>query len=179
MLIWKMQNTDLELTSSNTIELTGRDEELWRDFLTLTQDTKYFDDATKVVDYFIKQRHDSISSSIDARIFASLLNNLKYENKVYFEEFWNKIIANQEPEIQVELEGKGQTYTDADTGEKISKPILARKLSEKFHGKKISITENTDGFQKRKTYYKFDYEELQKLSKKYDKPFKATVTTLG
>ncbi|CAD6368610.1 hypothetical protein NMT12_120098 [metagenome] len=178
MLIWKLQNLEKGLPLLHEIKLKGRDEELWSNFLKLSQNTKYFEIAIKTVEYFVEKRHSEISNSLEARIFGAMLNYLNAENKIDFEEFWLKISTHQEPDIQVIQENMGQTFSDADTGEKITRPSISKILKEKFHGKKIPIVETDEGFNRRKTYYRFDIEELKKLAKKYNKPFQTSIATL-
>ncbi len=178
MLVWKIQNLERGLPSLHESELKGRDEELWSDFLKLSQDTKYFETAFQTVKYFVEKRHDEISNSLEARLFSTLLNHFdQSENRIDFEQFWFKISHSQESDIQVIKEGNGETFSDADTGEKITRPSLSKILKEKFHGKKISLVENKHGYPEKKTYYRFDIEEIKKLSKKYNKPMQTEITT--
>lgn len=164
MLVWKLQNLETGLSQLNNSTLTGRDKELWSDFLKLSQNTKYSEIASKTAKYFIDKRHEEIYNSLEARLFGVILRRLDIQNRIDFELLWNDISNKRESDIPVIEEGK-QTFSDADTGEKISRPSLAKMLKEKFHGKKIPLTENN----MRKTFYRFDKDEIKKLSKKYNK----------
>lgn len=178
MLVWKLQNLEKGLPLLHESKLKGRDEELWSDFLKLSQDTKYFDIANQTVKYFVEKRHTEIYNSFEARLFGAVLNYLDDKNRIDFEQLWIKISNHQESDIQVIDEGKGETFSDADTGEKITRPSISKILKEKFYGKKIPLIENKNGYSAKKTYYRFDIDNLKKLSNKYNKPFQTSIATL-
>jgi hypothetical protein len=164
MLVWKVQNIENSLDQSN-FGLRARDQELWEDYLRVLSNTKYEDVAKDVVKFYTAQRHEKIWNSIEARIFKLVVSNME-DNIVAFRQLWDSITSGDE--ISGELE-RG-TYTEDETGKKISKNILAKLLEEKFHGTKESKYEQTDGKTRKITYYVFEPKVIEKLSTKYNVP---------
>lgn len=167
MLIWKISHieTGLEPIQSG---LEARDQELYEDYLRVMSGTKYEMRGKKTVEYFVRQRHERIWNSLEARIFRLLLQ-VKKENNVFFLDLFTAIFDRTE--IAVESDSKG-SCVDRETGERISANTLAKMLEEKFQGKKMVKKEfyEEDGVKKQKriTYYAFDEKTLSELARKYN-----------
>jgi len=172
LLVWKVKNYFVGLELINT-KLEKRDQELWEDFLRVVNGTKYFADCEKVVEYYIKQRHEAIWNSIEARIFKVLMKRLKLDEKdivCNLENFWQYIVGvtdKGDPELEGELDK--QTFYPSDFNTKITRNKLAKLFSEKYQGVRRQVHEvQEDGKQHLRTLYIFDSIICSKLAKKYN-----------
>lgn len=167
ILVWKLENLENGL---GTIQsgLEARDQELYEDFLRVMSGTKYEQDSKKTVQYFVKQRHERIWNSLEAKICRLVMKMINENNEVYFLELWGKLFQGSEISIGVHK----SSFEDLETGQKISANSLAKMLEEKFQGKKMVrkafFEENGVPKQKRITYYVFDKKTLSELATKYN-----------
>jgi hypothetical protein len=164
LLLWKIQNvkTGLDKTETN---LTQRDQELWEDYLRVMNGTKYEQVGTETAGYFIKQRHEKIWNSLDARIFKELCKNLE-DNRLYFERFWHHLTG---PDSEINGILEGSTYLEDETSKKITKNSLSKLLEEKFQGiKKATYEETENDTIRKRTYYVFKPEIIESLKQKYN-----------
>lgn len=178
LLIWKIQNikTGLEKHESG---LTKRDQELWEDFLTVAYGTKYYDKAKEVSEYYVKQRHQSIWNSLEARIFKILKESIdKDKNEIISDDFWQELTQKETNEKGI-VSGKGRndfkgtldklTFFPNDFNRKVTRNTIAKLFEDKFQGVKHTIEDKTDaGKRHQVTKYQFKKEILDKLSIKYN-----------
>ena len=171
LLVWKVKNYFAGLESINT-KLEKRDQELWEDFLKVINGTKYFADCEKVVEYYIKQRHEAIWNSLEARIFKILMKRLKSEKNdivCNLENFWQYITSDElgDPELEGDLDK--QTFYPSDFPRRITRNTLSKLFAEKFQGVRRQVHEvQEDGKQHLRTLYVFDPIICNKLAKKYN-----------
>jgi hypothetical protein len=162
LLVWKIQNieNDLDFIDSG---LKARDQELWEDYLRIMTDTKYEKASKTVVRFYTEQRHEKIWNSLEARIFKLVVENMK-DCIVVSEDLWISLTSGQD--ISGDLDRA--TFTEHETGKKISRNTLAKLLEEKFQGAKKAKYEEKDGKSHKITYYVFDQKVVEKLSSKYN-----------
>jgi hypothetical protein len=164
LLVWKVKNTENDLDQTDS-GLKLRDQELWEDYLRVMSNTKYENTSKDVVKFYKEQRQEKIWNSLEARIFQTLIDEFE-DSKVIFEGLWNSIVSGSR--FTGELE-RG-TFTEHETGKKISRNTLARILEEKFQGSKKPKYEEVDGKTRKVTYYTFDPKVIEILSTKYNVP---------
>ena len=162
LLVWKIQHIENDLDSINS-GLKARDQELWEDYLRIMMGTKYEEASKAVVRFYTEQRHEKIWNSLEARIFKLVVENMK-DNIVVSEKLWQSLISGQD--ISGDLDRA--TFTEHETGKKISRNTLAKLLEEKFQGAKKSKYKEKDGKPHKVTYYVFDQKVVEKLSAKYN-----------
>ncbi|KEQ56400.1 hypothetical protein AAA799N04_01172 [Marine Group I thaumarchaeote SCGC AAA799-N04] len=162
LLVWKIQNTENNPDSINS-GLKARDQELWEDYLRIMMGTKYEKVSKEVVKFYTEQRHEKIWNSLEARIFKLVVENLK-DCVIVSEELWQSMTSGQD--ISGDLDKA--TYTEHETGKKISRNTLAKLLEEKFQGTKKFKYVEKDGKPHKITYYVFDQTVIEKLSSKYN-----------
>jgi hypothetical protein len=162
LLVWKIQNTGNNPGSINS-GLKARDQELWEDYLRIMMGTKYEEVSKEVVKFYTEQRHEKIWNSLEARIFKLVVENMN-DCIVVSEDLWKSITSGQD--ISGDLDRA--TFTEHETGKKISRNTLAKLLEEKFLGIKKSKHEEKDGKSHKITYYVFDQKVVEKLSNKYN-----------
>lgn len=162
LLVWKVKNTESSLDQSN-FGLKARDQELWEDYLRILAGTKYEKASIDVVKFYTAQRHETIWNSLEARIFKSVVEKIK-DYTIVFEDLWNLITTGSN--IPGDLD-RG-TYTEHETGKKISRNTLAKLLEEKFQGIKKPQYNQIDGKTRKITCYAFDQKVIEKLSTKYN-----------
>ena len=167
LLVYKVQNIIVSLPEV-TSGLSQRDQELWEDFLRVLSGTKYSDMAQKVVDYYTKQRHESIWNSIEARIFKLILNKIDVSFEARFEYFWDYLVNHQD-ELPGRLEK--ETFYPHDYGQKITRNYLASLFEGKFHAKRRQKYSTENGKQHKRTVYQFDENVVKSLTKKYNVRF--------
>ena len=159
MLVWKMQNIKNGFPKIES-ELEGRDRELWNDFLSLFNDTKFQEDAKKTSQYYLGQRHDAIQDRNEPKILTIIKPMIEENSKVSFRRIWDAIINSDE--LPGDLDSSKSTF-HPHFGEKISRNTLSHILIEKFHAEKVKL----DGKRPQIRYYRFDMEVINILSKKY------------
>ncbi|MDE1873190.1 MAG: hypothetical protein KGH99_06915 [Thaumarchaeota archaeon] len=164
MLLWKLLNIEKGLEGTQFQEIS-RDQEFYENYLKIMSGTKYEAQGKNAVEYFVKQRHERIWDSTEAKIFRLVLKVMKENNEVYFQDLWNSLADGSEIEVNFD---KG-SYVDRDTGQRISQNFVAKILVEKFQGKKMVRKEfYENNKQKRITYYVFDEKILAEFTKKYN-----------
>ena len=177
LLVWKLQNIGKDFQRIDS-GLKGRDQELWEDFISVVQGTKYFDKCKRVVTYYIEQRHEVIRNSIEAKLLDLLLKRLDSDFQINFLEYWT-YITNENPEFPGTLDTKSQrTFYPADFTNIITHNSLSKILEYKFQAKKhVRKNRDENGIQHQKTLYTFNKEVLQKLVSKYkiDLPIDSTL----
>lgn len=156
LLIWKVQNivTGIERVKSG---LTQRDQELWEDYLSTVQGTKYFEGCRSVVSFYVKQRHDAIRNSLEAKIFACVIDKIDENLEVKFHELWSNIITQLSGHVDK------NTFYPEDYTIKISHYSLSRMLEEKFQAKRNESRTSHEKI----TSYIFKRDMLDTLIKKY------------
>jgi len=164
LLLWKVLNINKGLSYFNS-NLKKRDQELWEDFLSITSDTKYFESCQDVVNYYTKQRHQSIWNSLEARIFKLVMDKLNEKLSIRLESFWYYLTQDQG-----DLAGMldKETFSPHDFTKKITRNYLSKLFDEKFQAKR-SIKYEIHGERKhQRTEYLFDFEIITKLVQKYN-----------
>lgn len=161
LLCWKMQNIKSGFPKIES-GLEGRDRELWNNFLSLFNGTKFEEDAEKTSQYYLRQRHDAIKDRIEPKILTIIKPMIEENCKVSFRRMWDAITNNND-ELPGDLESSGSTF-HPHFGEKITRNTLSHMLTEKFHAEKVKL----DGKRPQIRYYRFDMEVIRILSKKYN-----------
>ncbi len=166
LLVWKMQQMSKKHVQFYS-GLTGRDQELWEDFLRIFDGTVFSQHAKAVVEYYVNQRHNSIKNSFEARIFKILHDNLNENHEIEAQVFW-RILTEDNPDLPGKLDNfSGKSFYPDEFGFKLSPNTLARIIEDKFQGKKLFRTLYPDGKPKKITYYAFDLQVIESLSSKY------------
>jgi hypothetical protein len=160
LLCWKMKNIKNGFPKIES-GLEGRDRELWNDFLSLFNGTRFEEDAKKTSEYYLLQRHDAIKDRIEPKILAIIKPMIEENPKVEFRKMWDAITHSDE--LPGDLESSGSTF-HPHFGEKITRNTLSGILREKFHAGR----EKDDGKRPLVTYYIFDMEVIRILSEKYN-----------
>lgn len=151
LLFWKIQNIGKEFQVIDS-GLTGRDQELFEDFLSVFAGTKYESDARDVVNHYVSQRQQVITDSLEAIIFRILEPLLDENRKIEFLRLYDILVSSDElSEYQY----------------KINRNVVSKILLEKFQAVKIPDLKTVNGIRKQTTYYRFDEKILKILSEKY------------
>ena len=151
LLFWKMQNIGKGLPIIDS-GLTGRDQELFEDFLSVFAGTKYGKEAGDVVKDYVNQRQKTITDSLEARIFRELISRLDENREIEFLRFLGILTISDE---------------FSEDQHKLNKTSLSKILLEKFQAKKESRVKKNNRIRKQTTYYRFDKKILKILSEKY------------
>lgn len=167
ILVWKVQNMNKGLARTDS-GLTQRDQELWEDFLSVVNGTKFFDKCKNVVSYYTEQRHQAIKNSLEARLFGILVSKISENLELKFEDYW-KFLTENNPELPGKLDDRTRkTFYAEEFNLKITPQVLARIFSDKFQAtKKQTRTRNEHGTQSQVTTYLFNGDTLLMLAKKY------------
>ena len=166
LLIWKLQRMG-NIVKRTDSKLEKRDQELWEDFLTMVDGTKFYEKCENVVKHYIQQRREAIKNSFEARIFKLLIDKIKPNLELNFLEYWNYLTLDNE-EITGHLdERKTNTFYPDDFGRYVTHNSLSRILEQKFQAEKRIKVSREDNRQRRITYYSFKQDVLQILAKKY------------
>lgn len=152
LLFWKLQNIGKEFQRIDS-GLTGRDQELFEDFLSIFAGTKYESDARDVVNHYVSQRQQVITDSLEGIIFRTLDPLLDENMKVEFLRLYDILVASDEL---------------SEEQSKISKNVVSKILLEKFQAVKDPDVKTVNGTRKQTTYYRFDEKILKVLSEKYN-----------
>ncbi len=166
LLAWKVCNywTGLPQVTTN---LKNRDQELWEDFLRVASDTKFYDDAKKVVKHYTDQRHETIHNSLEAKLFRIIVNRLDDNLEINIQELWNHVVSPDNDILTGKVDG-AQTFRLDEFSDKLSLHKIVDLIKDKFHGKPIErTTKGSDGKYHTKTSYQFKVEPLLKLVDKY------------
>lgn len=175
LLVWKVININKGLDRSPS-KLKKRDQELWEDFLSVMKNTKYYQICNDVVDYYTKQRHQTIWNSIEARIFKLLIQKINENHRIHLESFWDYLCSDQ-GEISGDLDK--QTFLPHDYSKKITRNFLSRLFEDKFQAKRITKYELIEGKKHLRTEYLFDPDILQRLATKYNVSISIDSVVLG
>jgi len=163
LLLWKMQNIGKEFQTIDS-GLTGREQELFEDFLSVFAGTKYESDAGDAIDYYVKMRHQEIKESLVAMVFSALRPHLVGQKEIEFLEIWEILTTNEE--FSGELEQSGKTYVLHD-GRRLTHNSVAKMLMEKFGAIKKLGHRSVDGKKMKITSYVFSEKTIGSLSEKY------------
>jgi hypothetical protein len=164
LLIWKLQNIGKKFPRIDS-GLTGRNQELWEDFLSIFAGTKYEGQAKETAEYYLSQRRDTVKDSLTAAIFRIVKLMLGVGLEVEILELWQRITKGDE--IPGILDNTGKTFYPTYFEEKVTLNSLARILRYKFQARKIVRSKVGDGKNKQITYYLFDAETVKALAAKY------------
>jgi len=164
MLIWKFQNISREFPKYKS-GLTGRDQELFEDFLSVFTDTKYKSQAKETTDYYLEQRHKTIKESLEPIILKIIKSRLESKMEIESFEIW-RMITNSD-ELPGTLDATGKTFYPDYLECKVTLNSLSKILQYKFHAEKRVRYEMVNGRKKKVTYYVFDEEKVRILSEKY------------
>lgn len=156
LLVWKLQNikSGIERIDSG---LTQRDQELWEDYLIVVSGTRYFEYCKNVVAFYVKQRHDAIRHSLEARVFALVLDKMDIALEVNFTDLWNHLRSNLPGELD------RNTFHPEEYPNKITYYSLSKLLEDKFQAKKKQWRDNKE----QKTSYQFKKDAVKSLTQKY------------
>jgi hypothetical protein len=160
LLCWKMKNIKNGFPKIES-GLEGRDRELWNDFLSLFNGTRFEEESKNTTQYYLLQRHDAIKDRIESKILTIILPMIEENQKVEFRKMWEAITHSDE--LPGDLDSSGSTF-HPHFGEKITRNTFSNILREKFHAER----EKDDGKRPLVTYYIFDMEVIRVLSKKYN-----------
>jgi len=164
LLLWKVLNINKGLEHFDS-GLKKRDQELWEDFLSITVDTKYFQPCKKVVEYYTKQRHQSIWNSLESRLFRLVVDNLNDKLSIRLESFWH-YLTQEQGDLAGSLDK--ETFYPHDFTKKVTRNFLSKLFDEKFQAKRITKYETIGDRKHQRTEYLFDYKIIQKLVQKYN-----------
>lgn len=161
LLLLKLQNIGKEFQVIDS-GLTGRDQELFEDFLSIFAGTKYEREAKDIVNHYVSQRQQAITDSFEATIFRALEPHLEKNKEMEFSHIMD-ILAN---ELSGEYDPSNKTYV-LDNGTRLTKNLVSKTLLEKFRAERKQTSKVIDGKKKQTTYYVFDEKTLRVLSEKY------------
>lgn len=167
LLVWKVMNirNGLERIDSG---LEKRDQELWEDFLTICHGTKFYPQCQAVANFYIKQRHEKIWNSLEAKIFKLMTLQIQNNCSIELAAFWNNLTDEVNPQDELPGTKEKQSYYLYDFAKKITRNYLSKLFDEKFQGVKRTNYVTTGGKKHQITRYHFDLEILQKLAGKYN-----------
>jgi len=160
LLCWKMKNIKNGFPKVES-GLEGRDRELWNNFLSIFNGTKFEDESKKTSQYYLRQRHDAIKDRIEPKILTIIKPMMEENSKVGFRRMWDAITHSDE--LPGDLDSSRSTFYPY-FAEKITRNTLSSILKEKFHAERMK----DDGKRPKTTYYKFDMDVIKILSKKYN-----------
>lgn len=167
ILLWKVKNINKPLPKIDS-ELKKRDQELWEDFLAVVSDTKYYQQCQSTVNYYIKQRHQSIWNSVEARIFKIIIQRISEKLDINLENFWQYLTNEESPQDELAGTKEKESFYLHDFGSKITRNSLSKLFEDKFQAKRTSKYV-TNGMKKHlRTEYIFDLEVMRKLATKYN-----------
>jgi len=174
LLVWKVQNMTKGLERIET-GLKQRDAELWDDFLSVVNGTKYFDKCKNVATYYTEQRHEVIKNSLEAKLFKFVLEKIDQNLELTIKSFWDFITDNN-PEFSGKLDG--MTFYPEDFPGKITTHSIAKILEDKFQAEKTkNKIRDENKIQHQVTSYSFKKDVIETFVKKYgielalDSPF--------
>lgn len=165
LFFWRLQNIGKEFPRFDS-GLTGRDQELFEDFLSIYADTKYSADAGEVVEYYVNQRQETIKDSPEAAILESLILHLNGEAEIEFVQFW-QFLTKSGAFSGAFVDKAERTYRPDHSDDMLTYNSVSKMLVEKFGAKKRSAIRTVDGKRKKITYYVFDKEALKTHAEKY------------
>lgn len=164
MLFWKMKNIENGFTKIDS-GLTGRDQELWEDFLSIFNGTTFEEEAMKTAQHYLGQRHEAIKDRVEPKILTIIKPMLEESLEIELLKIWNAIIDSDE--LPGNLDSSERTFYPHYGNTKVTLNSLSHILTEIFHAKKRSKYETRNDKRKKITYYVFDKEVIRVLSEKY------------
>lgn len=164
-LCWKMKNIENAFPKIES-GLTGRDRELWNDFLSIFNGTKFEEESKKTAQYYLGQRRDAIKDRVEPKILTIIKPMLEENLEIKLLKIWDAITHSDE--LPGDLDSTRRTfYPHGDA--KITLNSLSRILTDKFHAvKRVKKEKRDDGKRPKVTYYVFDEEVIKILSEKYN-----------
>ena len=170
LLVWKVQNIHNGLDQTDS-KLVKRDKELWGYFLKVLYGTKYQKEGDQVVDYYVRQRHQSIWQSLEAQVFKLITKRIK-DNRINLENFW-QYLTTDNTYFKGRLEK--ETFYPHDFVDKVTRNSLSNLFEDKFQAIKRTFNEFDENKKKHKvTKYEFKPEIIQKLAIKYNISFSSS-----
>lgn len=164
LLVWKVQNIARGIDRIES-GLKQRDQELWEDFLSVVNGTKYFEKCKNTAAIYIEQRHEAIKNSLEAKILKLVTDKLDKKFELSFVQLWG-YITDDNSDLPGRLDKNGATFYPDDYY-RITKNSLSRLLEDKVQAVKKTRYEQQESKYHKKTYYAFKSEVIQKLVQKY------------
>ncbi len=165
LLCWKMKNIEGGFPKIES-GLTGRDRELWNDFLSIFSGTRFEEKAKKTSQYYLGQRHDAIKDRVEPKILTIIKQMLEENPEIELLKIWNAITNSDE--LPGDLDSTARTFYPHGSA-KITLNSLSRILTDKFHAtKRVKKEKRDNGKRPKVTYYVFDKEVISILSEKYN-----------
>ena len=152
--------------------LSGRDAELWNDFLSIFHGTSFETQAKGTSEFYLAQRRDSIKESLEAKIFRILKPLLDESLEIESTKIWKDVTNSDELPGKLD-EHTGRTFYLDEDDRKLTPNTVADIVRFKFQAKKKTVyekvekTENTRSGRRKITLYIFDEEIVKFLSEKY------------
>lgn len=165
LLLWKLYNIEKGFPIIDS-GLTGRDQELFEDFLSVFAGTKYESSAKDVVNHYVNQRQQSITESLEAVMFRILEPHLKENKEMEFLRIWEILTTSEELPGTPDM--SGNTFVPDYFDIRLTKNFVSKILVEKFGAKKEPRIKVVDGKKKQTTYYRFDEKIVKILSEKFN-----------
>ena len=167
LLVWKLQTQIIGLPEQIKTDLVNRDEELWYDFLRIASDTTFYEPAQKVVNYFVKQRHENIENSLEAKLFRCIVYNLDENMELNIMKFWEWLLSDQNTILTGNDNGRQSIILD-EFQDTLSIHTISGLIRDKFHGMRFPKTsKGDDGKYHEITFYKFEAINCKKFVDKY------------
>lgn len=167
LLIWKLQTQITGLTEQIETKLVNRDEELWYDFLRIASGTTFYEYAQKVVNHFVKQRHENIESSLEAKLFRCIVYRMDENMELDIMSLWDWLQSPDNSILTGKENGKQSMILD-EFQDTLSIHTIVGLIRDKFHGKRFPRTSKCeDGKYHETTFYKFEAVNCKKLVDKY------------
>ena len=165
--VWKLQTQVIGLTDQIETDLVNRDKELWEDFLRVASGTAFYESANKVVKHFVKQRHENIENSLEAKLFRCIVYQMDENMELDLMGFWNWLQTPANSILTGTENGKQSMILD-EFQDILSIHTIVGLIKDKFLGMKLSrTTKGEDNKYHEKTFYQFDPETSMKLVTKY------------
>lgn len=154
-LLWKLQNLNRP-NRKHDLTISGRNAQLFEDYLILFSGTKFYEPLKNAVTYYIKEREESIHDKLEAKVFRTVRKVMK-NNQASISLIWEQIMKDI----------PGQKFTEytyhIDDGEEITKHSVSKMIVEKFRAKK--------GRNSKERYFTFQPDVIINLDEKYGKEF--------
>lgn len=165
ILFWKLQNIGEKFPRIDS-GLSGRDRELWEDFLSMFHGTKFESQAKETAAYYLRQRGNTIKDSLEAVFFRILKPTLDKSLQIESKQIYVMVTHSDELPGHFDKWSEWTFYPDG-RDEKITPNKVANIVQFKFRAEKREHYEMVDGKKKKTTYYVFDEEVVRILWEKY------------
>lgn len=167
LLCWKLQTLVTGLTDQVKTDLVNRDKELWEDFLRVASGTTFYEPAQRVVKHFVKQRHENIENSLEAKLFRCIVYRMDENMELDIMGLWNWLQTSDNSILTGKENGKQSMILD-EFKDTLSIHTIVGLIRDKFLGMKLSrTTKGEDRKYHEKTFYRFEAETSMKLVTKY------------